>query len=102
MKILLVHNSYQEPGGEDIVFEQEAQLLRSAGHDVLQYRRSNDELNAKGAVRSLGMVARSIWAWDSRRQVSELLQREQPDVVHVHNTFLLISPAVYAACREWR
>ena len=27
MKIMLVHNQYQQPGGEDVVFEQERQLL---------------------------------------------------------------------------
>ena len=28
MKILLVHNTYQHPGGEDTVFAREAALLR--------------------------------------------------------------------------
>ncbi len=41
MKVLIVHNSYQQPGGEDVVFEQERQMLESEGHQVVVYRRSN-------------------------------------------------------------
>ena len=45
MKILSVHNSYQLPGGEDQVFAQEADLLRSHGHEVVLYQASNEQVN---------------------------------------------------------
>jgi len=35
MKIPLVHNSYQTPGGKDQVFAQETDLLRCRGRQVL-------------------------------------------------------------------
>ena len=44
MKILLVHYTYQQPGGEDLVLSQERQLLERAGHQVLTYCRSNWEI----------------------------------------------------------
>jgi hypothetical protein len=34
MKILLVHNKYKQPGGENVVFESEAELLSRNGHFV--------------------------------------------------------------------
>ena len=34
MKVLVVHNYYQQRGGEDVVSEAEVALLRGAGHDV--------------------------------------------------------------------
>jgi hypothetical protein len=37
MKIPLVHNSYQMPGGEGQIFAQET-VLRSHGHQVLPYQ----------------------------------------------------------------
>ena len=37
MKILLVHNRYQIPGGEEVVFEQERALLERAGHEVASH-----------------------------------------------------------------
>src|SRR5437773_3621463 len=100
MKILLVHNSYQQAGGEDVVFEQERQLLESAGHTVIQYCRSNWEAAGYSGIRSLALVRRTVWATDTRRDVVRLLDEEKPDLVHVHNTFVMISPSIYSACRE--
>ncbi len=47
MKIMLVHNQYQRPGGEDVVFEQERQLLQRAGHELSIYQRSNVEIDER-------------------------------------------------------
>ena len=58
MKILSVHNSYQMPGGEDQVFAQEADLLRSHGHQVLLYQASNDQVNG---VNPLVLLGNTIW-----------------------------------------
>ena len=102
MKIVLAHNTYQQPGGEDVVFEQERQMLKSAGHDVIVYRRSNHEIDELSALERLALVKRTILAADTQREFAQLLARETPDLVHVHNTFLMISPSVYRACREHR
>ena len=102
MKILLVHNSYLEPGGEDVVFEQENRLLRWAGHEVIEYCRRNDEIAAYSAMERLDLLRRTVWATDSRSEFSRLLHSSHPDVVHVHNTFPLISPSIYSVCQEAR
>src|SRR5262249_42859405 len=36
----------------------------------------------------------------SMQELSALLRNEKPDIVHVHNTFLMISPSVFESCRE--
>jgi glycosyltransferase involved in cell wall biosynthesis len=100
VRVLLVHNTYQQPGGEDVVFELERWLLESRGHQVIVYRRSNQEIDAYGGVRRIGLVKTAIWASDSRQDFAQLLRREKPDVVHVHNTFVMISPSIYSACYE--
>ena len=100
MKILLVHNRYQQPGGEDVVFEQERKLLEGAGHQVATYCRTNDEVKGYSGVRRLTLIRNTISSEDSRREVLQLLRREEPDVVHIHNTFMMISPSIYGACRE--
>lgn len=102
MKIVQVHNTYQRPGGEDVVFEQECRMLEGAGHEVIAYRRSNWDAEAYRGVRLLGLAKRTVWASDTRRNFLRLLQREKPDVVHVHNTFVMISPSLYSACYEAR
>lgn len=100
MRILLVYNSYQEPGGEDVVFRKEGRLLREAGHEVSEYRRDNAEIKKYSMVRRLGLIGRSVWASDSHRDLSVLLRRNRPEIVHVHNTFPLISPSIFWACRK--
>ena len=100
MKILLVHNSYQQPGGEDVIFEQEGQMLKNAGHDVVLYRRSNWESQAYPGIQKIILAKGALWASDSRRDLVRLLREEKPEIVHVHNTFMMISPSIYSACHE--
>jgi len=97
VRVLLVHNFYQFPGGEDQVFAAEGALLESRGHAVFRYTRSNDELAALGP---LARARATIWNGAARAEVAALVRRERIEVVHVHNTFPLISPAVYAAARD--
>lgn len=100
MKILLVHNFYQRPGGEDVVFELERQLLERAGHSVITYCRSNWEVNAYQGLGKLVLIRHTIWAKDTRAEIARLLSREKPDLVHVHNTFAMVSPSIFSVCQE--
>lgn len=100
MKILLVHNLYRSgsPGGEDVVFRQEKNLLESAGHQVITYTRSNDEMDARNPLHVWRTL---IGMRRSSRTVAELgalIRRELPDVAHFHNTFPLISSAGFEVC----
>jgi glycosyltransferase involved in cell wall biosynthesis len=101
MKIIVVHNTYQQPGGEDIVFDQERRMLELAGHHVVVYSRSNHEIGNLNILGQIGMAKQTVWASDTRREFDKLLARERPDVVHIHNTFMLISPSIYTVCRDW-
>lgn len=96
MKILIIHNSYQQKGGEDVVVEQEIALLKRHGHEVVVYRRSNTE---SSELTRWALASRIIWARDVQREVAELIRQERPTLVHVHNTFFMISPSVYSACQ---
>jgi glycosyltransferase involved in cell wall biosynthesis len=100
MKFVVVHNSYQQPGGEDVAFAGEYRLLEQHGHTVVAYRRSNDEIDSMSTVRRLTMPKQMIYSDRSRREIQELLRTEQPDLVHVHNTFMMVSPSIYEACQE--
>jgi glycosyltransferase involved in cell wall biosynthesis len=99
-KIILVHNSYQQPGGEDVVFEEERRMLERAGHQVVVYHRSNDEINNLSVVGRLAMAKNTVWSSGTRREFSNLICQERPQLVHVHNTFLVVSPSIYSACQE--
>ncbi|MGE0606924.1 MAG: glycosyltransferase [Pirellulales bacterium] len=96
MKILLCHNFYQQPGGEDRVFADETSLLKSHGHDVRTFTVHNDEIESRS---KLAVAGQTVWNRQFARQISELVRRERFDVVHFHNTFPLMSPAVWGAAR---
>jgi glycosyltransferase involved in cell wall biosynthesis len=100
MKIVIAHNLYQQPGGEDVVVRQEMQMLRDAGHHVHLYERSNYEIEGFTGVKQLTLFAHTTWSTDTRRDFEKLLSRERPDVVHVHNTLVMISPSIYEACKQ--
>lgn len=92
-RVLVAHNSYQQRGGEDAVVEAEAALLRARGHLVEVYLRHNDELremSPRAAARD------TIWSARTVREVGQLIDTFRPDLIHVHNTFALISPAIAA------
>ena len=92
MNILFIHNAYQNFGGEDAVVDSEVALLRSRGHAVELYKRHNDELHSLLPVTA---AASALWSRRSARQVSAVCDLLQPDLIHVHNTFPLISPSIY-------
>src|ERR1700722_9863742 len=100
MKIMMVHNVYQEPGGEDIVFESEKRLLERKGHEVIPYVRSNDELQNASLVDSIAIAPRTVWSSKTRCEFAAMLDSKRPDIVHVHNTFMVISPSIYSACSQ--
>lgn len=94
MKILLVHNFYQQPGGEDKVFETEGCLLEENGHQVVRYTVHNNQITQLSGVK---LLQATIWNLESYRQLREVFFRERPQIVHFHNTFPLISPSAYYA-----
>jgi glycosyltransferase involved in cell wall biosynthesis len=96
MRILIVHNHYQQPGGEDQVFADESALLGALGHDVECFTVHNDQLQEMGRVRS---AVSTIWNRGLARRIGERIRRHGSEVVHFHNTFPLISPAAFCAAR---
>jgi glycosyltransferase involved in cell wall biosynthesis len=93
----MAHNYYQQPGGEDVSFAAEVELLRRHGHDVICYTRHNDEIEA---MRPLALAGRTLWNGASAREARALVVRTQPDIVHVHNTFPLLSPSFAESARQ--
>lgn len=97
MRILSVHNHYRYLGGEDAVAQKEAAMLRHFGHEVIEYRRTNREIDDYSALQKAQIPLKMLWNRASVRELRAVAQREKPDVVHFHNTHFMISPAVYYA-----
>ncbi|MFU2486563.1 glycosyltransferase family 4 protein [Thauera sp. WH-1] len=97
LKILLTHNHYSSgvPSGENHVFAAEACLLARNGNDVYFFCRSNDEIKHRGIKGRLNGAFSTPWNPIMARALSAKVDELRPDVVHVHNTFPLISPAIF-------
>jgi glycosyltransferase involved in cell wall biosynthesis len=103
MRIVVVHNRYQsaQPSGENLVVEQETSMLRNAGHEVVPYERASDDIIGSSLVRRALVPGRVVWSPEDLRRLARLLEEVHPHVVHVHNTFPLISPSILEACRAY-
>src|SRR5579862_3214558 len=97
--VLVIHNRYQQRGGEDAVVHAEIEQLRSHGHRVVQYMRENEEISRYGIWRRASLPLRAIWSRQTYRELHNLIRRERPDLAHFHNFFPLISPAAHYACK---
>lgn len=93
-RVLIVHNAYQHRGGEDTVVESEVDLLRSHGHEVETWFRSNDDVAGMSAP---SLARNTLWSGRTQHEMTTRVRRFKPDLVHAHNTFPLISPSLYWA-----
>lgn len=96
-KILIVHNYYQIPGGEDTVVANEKKMLEDRGHEVILYSRNNSELKEMGKVKRLFLPINTIFNFRTYLEVKRIIRENKIDIVHVHNTLNLVSPSVYYA-----
>jgi glycosyltransferase involved in cell wall biosynthesis len=97
VNILFLHNYYQQAGGEDLVFADEAALFEAHGHKVVKYSVHNDQVSEMGLV---SLAAATLWNSSTHREIRNIIRREDIEVCHFHNTFPLISPAAYYAANS--
>lgn len=97
MRILIAHNFYRRPGGEDHVFEAECALLKAHGHFVHEFVMHNDDLSGLGLP---SMAGSTLWNRRAYRQLGRIVHDNGIEVAHFHNTFPLMSPSVYFAARS--
>lgn len=100
--ILIVHNYYQIPGGEDAVVANERKMLEKYQYRVFLYSRNNIELKQMSKLQKLVLPITTVFNVKTYRDIKNLIKAKHIDIVHVHNTLNLISPAVYYAARTMK
>lgn len=95
--LVLAHEFYQRPGGEDEVARSEGLLLETRGHRVVRYSQDNREISH---MKWSALARATLWNGAVYRSLGRLIRQESPELIHFHNTFPLISPAAYYAARE--
>lgn len=99
LHVLVLHNRYRQNGGEDAVVRSEIELLRSRSVKVTEFEMTNDtEGDGWKDLVQLGLS--SSWSRFSHRRVKELCADVRPDIAHVHNFWVRLSPSVHYAFQE--
>ncbi|MEV4705380.1 glycosyltransferase family 4 protein [Actinoplanes sp. NPDC049316] len=96
MKVVVAHNRYREaiPSGENVIVDTEIAQLTAAGIEVLPFQRSSDSIGDLPLAQKALLPVSPIWGRAAQRDLAELLSRERPDLLHLHNPYPLLSPAV--------
>jgi glycosyltransferase involved in cell wall biosynthesis len=95
MRIVMAHNRYKFAGGEDTVMRSEVEMLRGAGHEVELFEADNKTID--GIVAKIAAAGSLFHSHSSSRRMTELLRSFQPDILHIHNWFPLLSPSIISA-----
>lgn len=96
MKILIVHNYYQFSGGEEQVFKAESEMLEVNGNKIYHYTLNNDRI---AEMSSFKILRKTLWNHQVYGEIRTLIRKERIHIAHFHNTFPLISPSAYYACK---
>ena len=96
MKVVVAHNRYRsaQPSGENTIVEQELAQLADAGVRVLPFLRDSDDIDAMPAARKALLPVSPLYNASAQRELGALLAEHRPDVLHLHNPYPLLSPAV--------
>ncbi|MCA9406873.1 MAG: glycosyltransferase family 4 protein, partial [Candidatus Omnitrophica bacterium] len=100
MRILVLHNHYRLPGGEDSVVRDEIRLLRERHNEVYYYEKTNREIDDFPLYRKIGAALHIKYSKQSYMDVKTIIHKFRPDVAHFHNIFFMITPSAYFACKE--
>ncbi|WP_415335651.1 hypothetical protein, partial [Clostridium perfringens] len=90
--VLIVHNYYKIHGGEDTVVQNEIKMLQKRNYNVYTYFRYNKEIDLLNIFGKIKMIPNTIFSLKTIKEVREILKSKNIDIIHVHNTFPLISP----------
>lgn len=100
MNILIVHNFYKIPGGEDTVVKNEIKLLKMHGHNVYTYFKDNKDISTNGIFNKIKLFKNTIFNKSIKKEIQTIIKENKIDVVHCHNTFPLISPSIYKYAKQ--
>ena len=98
LNILVVHNYYQQSGGEDLVFENELELLKKHGNNVITYTRNNNEIS-NSLLRKILFPLIVIFNFKTYFDIKKIIIKYNIDIIHVHNTMFFVSQSIYYAAK---
>jgi glycosyltransferase involved in cell wall biosynthesis len=98
VRILVLHNRYQQAGGEDSAVAEEIAMLKRHEHAVDYLGFDNESI--RGVKGQALAAARAFYSFRSARAVAARIDAFRPDIVHVHNFLATMSPSVFFVAQQ--
>ena len=118
MKIILINKFHYRRGGAETYYFDLGEVLEAHGHEV-HYFSMKDENNypcgdehffvnhqeyvhAKSAVQKVKALGKTVYSFEAKRKLSELIEAVKPDLIHVNNYHRQLSCSIFDAARKHR
>lgn len=117
MKILLVNKYHYVKGGSETYYFGLAQLLESCGHEVINFAMQDENnypceqnkyfvsnVDFNGNISKLQKIKagfRVLYSFEAKKKISELIEQEHPDVVHINLVHRHITLSIVRAIKKY-
>lgn len=117
MKILLVNKFFYIKGGAETVYFQERNMLKQAGVEVIDFSMQHennfpsdyadyfvsnvDYHKGNNLLGGIKTAVNFIHNAEACKKMQALLEKERPDIVHFHNIYHQLTPAIIKVARDF-
>ena len=100
MKVLQVYNEQRSRfGGEPTVIDATMRVLLQNGHEPRLVMRSSRPLE-NSILKRMNAFWGGVYNVSAYREMRRLIEKDRPDLVHVHSVYPMFSPSILVACRR--
>jgi glycosyltransferase involved in cell wall biosynthesis len=115
--LLSVNNYHYPRGGAEVVFLEHNRLFAEASWNVVPFSMHHplnrpseaeryfvDEIefgSSYSPLETLRKAAKSVYSFEARRKIDEIIRAIRPDVCHAHNIYHHLSPAILPVVAAW-
>jgi glycosyltransferase involved in cell wall biosynthesis len=117
VKLLYVNKFFYPKGGSEKVFFETAKLMKKNGHTVRFFSMTAPEnqptseseyfvsyiaLNKSGGLFSrIKTAGRILYSLESKKKINALIDKERPELAHLHNIYHQISPSIINSLKKY-
>jgi len=115
MRILLAHKFFKLTGGAEVFFFETGRVLKKYGHDVAYFSTSDKDnieyeyseyfvsppkINDGSLLKRSFGIGKMIYSKNAKNKFSSLIDKFNPDLIHVFAIHVHLSPSILEAAKE--
>ena len=101
MKVAIVHNYYgrENPSGENVIVDHSISLLQRENLEVVVFTSESSKLRKLGILGEIFASLFLVFNPFVYMRFKRFLQKTKPDIIHIHNTFPILSLGILYAIK---